>query len=355
MWRPREVLIEITYECPLKCKHCSSYNNFSSPEDKLTGMEIDKIIDDLIELGVELVEISGGEPLCHPHVYNMIRYAKEKELKVYLYTSGVIKHSESIGPINGSIAEKLNDLRVDKICVNMQGADPRVHDSITGVVGSFNYLRNSVRSLLENNLYVAAHFVPMKPNLKQFESVIDYASKIGIREVGVLRFVAQGRGRVNKKSLALSRSQTAQFMEVLNTQRKRTDVKVRLGVPIDFCFLLEESQDPIACTAGINKCAIMANGTVIPCPAYKELPDYVAGNIRCSSLKELWNESKVFERFRDFNYSKLKGLCSKCPYVYSCKGRCPAQRILDGGDLYQGPNGYCLRTRHYKGNISKVR
>ena len=343
VWKLSELTMEITYKCPLRCEHCSSHNRFSSPSDELTKTQITTIIDDFVDLGGELLEISGGEPLCHPYVFETVDYAKKSGLTVYLYTCGILENNEnSLEPIDRDTAYQLNNQKVDKVFVNLEGANDETHDSITGVLGSFKQLENAVKNLVEEGVHVSAHFVPMKPNYKQLPKVLDYAAKMGIREVGVLRFVPQGRGRVNKEQLTLSKSQIKRLIIMFNEERKRMDIRVRLGAPIDFCFLLDVSHDPPPCTAGLDKCLIMANGNVIPCPAYKELPSYVAGNIYSMSLSEIWKKSKVLKQFRVFDFKHLEGPCAKCVYLNSCRGRCHAQRILEHRDLYGGPNGYCI-------------
>lgn len=119
---------------------------------------------------------------------------------------------------------------------------------------------------------------------------------------------------------------------------------VKVGSHLDFTFLLDKSK-PKACTAGITKCLVEANGNIIPCAVFKGMTDkeennFVAGNVRKEGLIAAWNKSAVFGKFRDFDPMKLQN-CNMCGYVSICKGRCPAQRIYDHGDFYIGPDNYC--------------
>jgi len=86
---------------------------------------------------------------------------------------------------------------------------------------------------------------------------------------------------------------------------------------------------------------IKITGDVIPCPAFGDLPEWIAGNVLSHRLEGIWKESPVFVRLREFDYRRLQGDCKVCGYAELCGGRCPAQRIRENGDLYKGPDPDC--------------
>lgn len=332
-----EILIEITTKCFLKCLHCSVYDPlFQNKEMDLKDMK--NIVDDFVSLGGKTLHFSGGEPLSHPHLFEMIEYAKENKLDVRLFTCGIID-----GATPHIIAEKLANLQVDKIGVSLHGSNSKTHDIMTQKQGSFQRTVNLIKSLLSHNLDVKVNFVPVKLNFEEIEDLIDYCAKLGVKEVRILRFVPQGRGMIHKETLKLTKDEFSALVEFVSRQRGRTDIEVNVGTPFDFCFIFNPSLKPRECKAGINECVIKVNGDIIPCPAYFDLTDYTAGNVLQSSLREIWMNSKVFDKIRKFDYRKLKGQCATCEDLDVCKGRCPAQRIHEYGDVYQGPDPYCPR------------
>jgi radical SAM protein with 4Fe4S-binding SPASM domain len=66
----------------------------------------------------------------------------------------------------------------------------------------------------------------------------------------------------------------------------------------------------------------------------------VAGNVREMSLKEIYNESKIFKDLKD--PEKLKGKCGRCEYRRICGGSRARAFALTGDYLTQEPR--CIYT-----------
>ena len=344
-----EINVEIIERCFQNCIHCSS----SACRDSQQFLEKDEIIEltnDFVDyFGGKNIEISGGEPFLHEDLFDLISFFKMKNLKVHLFTCGKIEENNNSEDSIDELVRKLKETGIDNIIFSLHGANAETHDAITRTKNSFSQSIKFINKLIDNNFNVGIHYVPMSPNFEEFEDLIDDAVELGIKEIGVLRFVPQGRGEKYNEFLKLTKEESAELIELLAKSKKRKDIKVRIGSHLDFTFLLD-GKSPKDCTAGKSKCLIEPNGDVIPCAVFKGRKDYVAGNIRENSLKEIWINSEVFETFRRFDPKSLKGACSTCKYLLQCKGRCPAQRLYDTGDLYQGPDSYCPKEFFQPGN-----
>jgi radical SAM protein with 4Fe4S-binding SPASM domain len=329
--------IELTKLCYLECVHCSTLagKNFS---EKLSLNDIKKAIDDFIDLGGEILEISGGEPLCYRGIWEVLKYIKKNNLKANLFTCGFL---DFVKPEKYELlAKKLKRFEIDKVTVSIHGSASETHDSITQKPGSFKNTINFIKKLVQNDNYVGIHFVPMNPNFEEIDYVVKLVEGLGVKEIGILRFVPQGRGKLNEKWLELLPIQCVRLTEIITEIRKKSTT-LRIGSHLDFSFIYDSSLSPEPCKAGINKCLIQPDGNVLPCAVFKGLSNYVAGNIKTSSLLTIWNESKVFDIFREFMINNLKGLCATCEYLKVCRGRCPGQRVYKYNDFYQGPDPYC--------------
>ena len=153
--------------------------------------------------------------------------------------------------------------------------------------------------LVKEEITVGLHFVPMTMNFEEFKDLADFASKLGVHDVSVLRFVPQGRGKKNRKSLMLREMEVAQLVELLAEQKKRTDIKVKVGSHLDFTFLLDGST-PKPCTAGITKCLVEANGKVLPCAVFKGMTNKDHNNsllatYEMRTLRNIWKTSRCLE------------------------------------------------------------
>lgn len=332
----KEILVEITNFCYLNCKHCS----VRSPEMHQRIMSFDTlkgIINDFASLGGKEFIISGGEPLSHPKWQEVIDYAKNKGLTVNLYTCGVMDNKTP-----SFIARKIKSTEVDKVSISLHGSSAHTHESITNKTGSFRRTVKLIENLIKRDVTVRVHFVPMAPNVKELEDVVNYCAKLGVHEISILRFVPQGMGLIYKDELNLNKTEFEVLVKDATEQRCRTDIKVNVGTPLDFSFLINPKYKPKKCTAGVDKCSIRVNGDVIPCPAFSDLSNYVAGNIFSSSLVQIWKNSPAFTTLRTFTCSNLQGRCRSCIFRSTCCGRCPAQRIRENGNIYQGPDPYCF-------------
>lgn len=89
----KQISIEIIHKCPNNCMHCSSC---SGPDCTLMikTENVKKLIDSAVELNTKILSISGGEPLLHPGLLSIVKYAKKKEREVYIYTSGISLNNE---------------------------------------------------------------------------------------------------------------------------------------------------------------------------------------------------------------------------------------------------------------------
>jgi radical SAM protein with 4Fe4S-binding SPASM domain len=314
-------------------------------KEVLTKDEIVEIAKDFKDLGGKRIEISGGEPLLHKDISELLPILKNLGLEVNIFTCGAIVRD---GSYEKAMLEKVQLLKlskVDKVVFSMHGANARTHDDIAKSPGSFSHTVEFIKELTKEKIPVGAHFVPMAMNFEEFRDFVDFVQSLGILDVSVLRFVPQGRGKKNMDSLILNEIEVAQLVKLLTVEEHREDINVKVGSHLDFTFLLD-GDPPKKCNAGIGKCLVEASGDVLPCAVFKGLTDkdknnFVAGNIRKTSLKDLWEHSEIFETFRNFEPSSLIGACKTCEYLSTCKGRCPAQRIYDHEDFYVGPDNYC--------------
>lgn len=342
----KEVCLEIIDVCTMKCLHCSSSCGLDL-RNILFLPQIKRIIDTLACMNGEILEISGGEPLMHPDLIQIVAYAEKNNLQTTLYTSGIMLGSAGrAASININEAEKLRQAGLKKIVFNLQGATSNTHETITRLEGSFRKVINAIKIMKSLGFWVGVHFVPMKPNYREFRDFLRLCRELGLDEIGVLRFVPQGRGGENRALLELSREEFKEFIRDLTELTSTVDKNsiIRVGRPIDFRHLFYPSITKPVCDAGISRCLIAPDGKVVPCPAFKQNERYIAGNVKNSSLVNIWNKSPIWREFRHFDYTQLDEPCRSCKYLCQCRGGCKAQRILEHrSDIYAAPDPSCFR------------
>ncbi|MCS7115224.1 MAG: radical SAM protein [Nitrososphaerota archaeon] len=339
-----EVCLEITAKCPLNCLHCSGDCTINS-KDELSLDEIKRVIDELSILGCETLEISGGEPLLHQDLINIISYAKTRNIEPILYTSGnMLNASGKIAGLNITIAKNLRAVGLKKMIFGLHGFRKGTHEAITKVTGSYSNVIRAIKITKSLGLWVGVHFVPMKLNYKELEDLLRLCHDLRVDEVGILRFVPQGRGEINNGLLKLSSPQFIELTEKLAyLTLNHKNPTLRVGRPIDFRFLINSSITKTVCDAGISRCLISPDGKVVPCPGFKQNSQFIAGNIKNNSLIKIWRESPVWQRLRKFDYTKIKEPCNSCKKLPYCRGGCIAQKTLtSNSDVYSAPDACCF-------------
>ncbi len=78
--------------CNLACTYCNEFDDFSKP---VPIEEMYRRIDKLGSLGTAVVTISGGEPLMHPELDDVIRRIRANGMIAGLITNGYLLVAES--------------------------------------------------------------------------------------------------------------------------------------------------------------------------------------------------------------------------------------------------------------------
>ncbi|MFZ0314917.1 MAG: radical SAM protein [Candidatus Korobacteraceae bacterium] len=83
--------------CNLSCEYCNEYDDFSKPVPLDT---MKRRIDHLARLGTSIVTISGGEPLLHPELDEIIAHLREYPILAGLITNGYLLTADRIQRLN---------------------------------------------------------------------------------------------------------------------------------------------------------------------------------------------------------------------------------------------------------------
>ena len=147
-WRDNllfSVLVELTYRCNLDCFFC--YNDLGLRGEPLRTDQYRAFFEDLRDLQVLNLTLSGGEPLAHPDFLKLGARARELGFVVRVKSNG---HA-----LRGEMARRIRD-EVDPflIEVSLHGATAATHDRQTRVPGSFDRLIANLREMTDLGLRV---------------------------------------------------------------------------------------------------------------------------------------------------------------------------------------------------------
>src|SRR5579863_298103 len=99
--------------CNLSCSYCNEYDKVSEP---VPLEEMYRRIDHLGRLGTAMIGISGGEPLTHPQLDDIIRRMRRTGAIAGMITNGYLLSPERI--------ERLNQAGLDHMQISIDNLDP---------------------------------------------------------------------------------------------------------------------------------------------------------------------------------------------------------------------------------------
>jgi len=99
--------------CNLACTYCNEYDDYSRPVP-LESMQ--RRVDLLADLGTSIVTMSGGEPLLHPELDDIIRRMRQRGVISGMITNGYLLMPDRI--------KRLNDAGLDHMQISIDNVMP---------------------------------------------------------------------------------------------------------------------------------------------------------------------------------------------------------------------------------------
>ena len=332
--------LRITHRCNHRCAICAQWgkSGYNARDDtpKVTG-EVDfetykKVIDEVAHKKVH-VYITGGEPFLYDSLVPLVNYIKQKGLTIQIVTNGVGLEKN---------AQTIVENGWDMICVSFDGPK-EIHDKCRGVPGAFDAAVKGISAIQEmkkakkkkkpaifvlttisqNNQYTLLDTVQEAEKLKPDGMVMYYSwftqewigqkhTKIASEKLGVTPFAWKGYVR-DTKTLDVP----AIVEQVQKIKSEKHGVRVLFVPDLEINEIPKYYNEPEN-FFGYKKCVspwyqldVMPNGDTVTC---RDFPDFVTGNIKESSVFEIYNSEK-HRKFRRALRSCENGvfpICSRC-------------------------------------------
>jgi len=344
---PLMVVWNITNKCNLRCIHC--YQDAGNNGTELTLEEKFDAMDQLSEAGCIFLTFSGGEPLLTDDIFDILKYAKEKDMIIRILTNGTL--------ITKDVANKISRIGVDIVSVSLDGAKKGTHDKIRGIPGSYERVIQGIKNCVKEEIPVHMSMTLTQYNYQEIDEVIELSKNLGIN-FGLVDFYPVGRGSKNVDFLIISPEMRYKiFKEIAEKSLQDKNIESLIFSPLFLPFMNELK--PVAvdafsnnvsidftqfrnlyfsgCCAGRMYFRIDSNGDIKPCGYI----DIVVGNTKRDKIIDVWNNSEVFKTLR--SRENLKGNCGSCKDKYICGG-CRGRAWIHSKDL-NAPDPGCIRNK----------
>ncbi len=326
----------LTNRCNLYCKHCYSSANQDRSEE-LNLEEIKNIAGDLVKNGVKFAILSGGEPLLREDVYEISKVLREKGIKTYLSTNGLLINERNIKDIKENF---------DYVGISIDGK-PEIHDRFRGKRGAFEESLKALELCLSEGVKVGLRFTLTQMTADSLPFIFELTENIGVPKIYISHLVYAGRGK------RLSQVEKDNYRRLVEFILKKSFEYVEKGKNIqvvtgnnetDAVLLYHEFKKRYpdrgellyknlrnwgGNQAGVRLVNIDYRGNVKPDPFFY----HNLGNLRERTFTAIWNSNGLLSRLRE-RPRRIKGKCENCEYIEICNGNSRARAFFAYGDYF---------------------
>lgn len=326
--------LEITNTCNLRCSHCY-LNSGELKTNELSLQEIKDIIDYLPPMSGSKICLTGGEPLMHKDIFEIIEYAAAvRGLSVDLYTNATL--------IDDKIAARLKELSDRSLYninfqISLEGHDPVQNDVVRGK-GNFKRVMNSIKILTNHGLnkQICLFICLTKNNIHDVPEMIKMAEKLDVNALKFSQWQKQGRAAGDDVTPHLKDWVHAGKM-VLNYPNKKIFLAGNFFADLkneaDGSFHITNQRFPkFGCHLKLVP-RVDCQGNVWPCQLFVD-PEFIVGNTREEPLANIF----IGKKYRSLFSKCLERIekvsdCAQCEWKDLCGCGCPGFAYAEYGDI----------------------
>ena len=309
--------LELTSKCPLRCPQCYCDLQNGRNLDYQTAL---KWIDDAAQIGVEYINLSGGETMCYPELMPLLEYISQKGMKANVALSGYGFGKEQLAAMEKA--------KINGIWISLNGPTKEINEySRQGFE-----LAIAALELLKTEKYQDTYinWVMHQSNADYLPEMVELGEKYQIKELVIMVFKPDSEHE--RKGLPTLAQLKAAAKIVKNHQGKIkvsvescfTQLRVLLGER--FWGNVNRGIDK-GCGAGRDGISVNLDGKLTPCRHLEFAEDY-------QSIEEYWQQSLILKKLRTVEDS-LAGACQQCRYNKYCLP-CMAINVKTKGEIAFG-------------------
>lgn len=269
--------IEVTRLCNLACVMCP-HPQFAAAEKGHMNLDLFKQIVDQIAPHAEIIKLHWiGEPLLHPSIVEMTKYAKQNsDAKIYMSTNATM--------LKGELAEGIRTFGLDELIISLDGNSKNTYEHIR-VHGNFDKVVTNVEAFLQKVMKYGGPVCHLK--MIQFRANVDESKAFQKRwskfpnVMTDVTWLSDWAGNV-ENTRALS-----EFHNPIESSERVACSDLWFKMQIDW-------------RGNVALCCFDANNTVN------------IGNLVLESLENVW-QSSALQAFRQRHLEKrYNGICKNC-------------------------------------------
>jgi AdoMet-dependent heme synthase len=339
---PKWIAWEVTQKCNLKCVHCRCSSDEESSEGDFTTEEGKNLLMEIARFSKPVVVLSGGEPLMRKDIFELADFGSSLGLRMCMATNGAL--------VDDEICRKMREVDIKMVSLSLDGSSAAVHDDFRQCPGAFDGVIRAAETFRRNGQKFLINSSFTKRNQADIPKVFHVAKSLGATAWYMFMIVPTGRGEEIMSEL-ISKEDYEDILEWHYQQEKDEDAILMRptcaphyyrvapqrakaeGVTFERRSLSFSTGGGKGCIAAQSICLIDCFGNVKPCSYFPR----IAGNVKETPFREIWENSPLFLELRDFK--SYKGKCGECEFLNVCGG-CRARADAVHGD-YLAEEPFC--------------
>jgi SynChlorMet cassette radical SAM/SPASM protein ScmF len=327
----REIYLYLAGTCNLRCRHCWIDPGFGTESQRfLPWPLLRKIVVEAQELGLRAVKLTGGEPLLHPEILDVLRGLREMGLRLRMESNGTL-----IGERQAKVLRETGT----EVSVSLDGPTADLHDRLRGVPGAFERTLRGVECLTKQGwppfqIITCLHrgTRPVLPDM------VRLTEELGIASLKINVVNSMGRSvEMERQGELLSVAEVLDaYRDLMSSLPEGNKPRVFFDVPPAFKSL-REIRGQANCSCGIlNILGILSTGHASLCGIGERVAALDFGNPLEIGLRQIWESNPTLLAIREHLPDALGGVCGKCVFRRHCMGKCLAHNYWATGDLFAG-------------------
>ncbi|MGH7319687.1 MAG: radical SAM/SPASM domain-containing protein [Candidatus Rokuibacteriota bacterium] len=292
----RDFMVEPTTVCNLKCPLCPVPSHLHRPASHMPMHTYRDVIDDLAGYAESIDLWNFGEPFLNPEIFNMIKYAEDRGIRVRVSTNSTRLGEEDVAEVFRS--------ELSSIIVCLDGASKETHEryrigsEYEKVVEGISRLARRKRALARSRPFIRLQFLVFRYNEHEIDAIVELAEGIGVDQLA-LKNVSLGtwvREHLRQK-MARKLLPTNDKYRKYTLGEDTVELKIRDRV----------------CSWAYENGIVLANGDVTTC-CYDSGGKHVFANVhRDGGLTQILTGDKMKE-IRQQIVTRELPLCQTCQY-----------------------------------------
>jgi radical SAM protein with 4Fe4S-binding SPASM domain len=336
---PFNAVLLLTLSCIRHCVYCYAERGYCGTHMPLS--RVLELLDEMAELGVCTVQLTGGDPFCHPDVLSVLARATQRGLDMFTSTKSPLSEAEM---------DALATMGLQEIQISIDSSNQEIADILTASRGYLQEMAPVIQGLAARGVVVLSNVVITPLNIQTVPETIDWLLDLGVRDIAITPY---GRSLYyHQDGLFLSSAHREILADsVAEAKTRHPGKRILLSGQLD-----PSNQSPLErsmafekrnrCSAGREAVVILPDGKVQSC---EQIPTsdhrFIVGDLMVDSLLDVWRSARVQQAIAPPR-SEFRGtVCAECSEFESChnRGWCFRNSLLAYGTPY-APDPLCPKA-----------